>query len=642
MEQLKHKTDKITSMGKVREFLAGKYDIIVVGAGHAGCEAALAAARMNMSTMMMTMNLDSIAMMACNPSIGGTGKGHLVKEIDALGGEMGINIDKTMIQCKMLNLSKGPAVHSLRAQADKNNYHAEMKKVIEKQDNLYLLQAEAIDIKVNEDNTFNVHTKYGAFYQAKAVIVTTGTYLKGKIFIGELNYESGPSGLFPANELSSSLINLGLSLRRFKTGTPARISSDTMNFELMEKQGGDEKIITFSFMTNSIDVEKITCYLTYTTEKTKEIIQNNLDRSPLYAGVIESIGPRYCPSIEDKIVKFSDKEKHQLFVEPEGLNTKEMYIQGMSSSLPYEVQIDMYKSMVGLENAEIMRPAYAIEYDCIDPTQLKPSLEYKEIKNLFFAGQINGSSGYEEAAAQGIIAGINAVLSIKDKEPIILDRSEAYIGVLIDDLVTKGTNEPYRMMTSRAEYRLVLRQDNADERLTEIGYRIGLVTEERYNRFIEKKNSIENELQRLKDNKITPTKEVEEFLESLGTAPLSKPISLLELIKRPEITYRNTKELDIERHYLSEEIINYVETAIKYEGYIQKQIKQIEQFKKLEDKKIPSDLDYNEINGLRIEAKQKLSKILPKSIGQASRISGVSPADINVLLIYLEQLRRKG
>ncbi len=645
MEQIKHKSNKVnelTSMGKVREFLAGKYDIIVIGAGHAGCEAALAAARMNMSTMMMTMNLDSIAMMACNPSIGGTGKGHLVKEIDALGGEMGINIDKTMIQCKMLNLSKGPAVHSLRAQADKNNYHTEMKKVIEKQDNLYLLQAEAIDIKVNEDSTFNVHTKYGAFYQAKAVIVTTGTYLKGKIFIGELNYESGPSGLFPANELSSSLINLGLSLRRFKTGTPARISSDTMNFELMEKQGGDEKIIPFSFMTDSIDVEQIPCYLTYTTEKTKEIIQSNLNRSPLYAGVIESIGPRYCPSIEDKIVKFSDKEKHQLFVEPEGLNTKEMYIQGMSSSLPYEVQVDMYKSMVGLENAEIMRPAYAIEYDCIDPTQLKPSLEYKEIKNLFFAGQINGSSGYEEAAAQGIIAGINAVLSIKNKEPIILDRSEAYIGVLIDDLVTKGTNEPYRMMTSRAEYRLVLRQDNADERLTEIGYNIGLVTEERYKRFVEKKNSIEIELQRLKDTKITPTKEVEEFLESLGTAPLSKPISLLELIKRPEITYRNTKELDSERHYLSEEIMNYVETAIKYEGYIQKQIKQIEQFKKLEDKKIPLDIDYNEINGLRIEAKQKLSKILPKSIGQASRISGVSPADINVLLIYLEQLRRKG
>lgn len=637
MEQLKHKSD----MGKVREFLAGNYDVIVIGAGHAGCEAALASARMNMSTMMMTMNLDSIAMLACNPSIGGTGKGHLVKEIDALGGEMGINIDKTMIQCKMLNLSKGPAVHSLRAQADKNNYHTEMKKVIEKQDNLYLLQAEATDIKIAEDGTFNVHTKYGAFYHAKAVIITTGTYLKSKIFIGELNYESGPSGLFPSKELSTSLTNLGLNLRRFKTGTPARISSDTMNLDLMEKQGGDEKIIPFSFMTNSIDIEQIPCYLTYTTEKTKEIIQNNLDRSPLYAGVIESVGPRYCPSIEDKVVKFYDKEKHQLFIEPEGLNTKEMYIQGMSSSLPYEVQIDMYKSMVGLENAEIMRPAYAIEYDCIDPTVLKPSLEYKEIKNLFFAGQINGSSGYEEAAAQGLIAGINAVLSIRNEEPLILDRSEAYIGVLIDDLVTKGTNEPYRMMTSRAEYRLVLRQDNADERLTSIGYKVGLVTEERYNRYLQKKKLIESELQRLQDCKITPTKEVESFLENLGTAPLSKPISLLELIKRPEITYRNTRELDIDRKELSEEVINYVETAIKYEGYIQKQIKQIEQFKKLEDKKIPSEINYNDIHGLRIEAKQKLSKILPKSIGQASRISGVSPADINVLLIYLEQLRRK-
>ncbi len=637
MEQLKHKTD----MGKVREFLAGTYDVIVIGAGHAGCEAALACARLNMSTMMMTMSLDSIAMLACNPSIGGTGKGHLVKEIDALGGEMGINIDKTMIQCKMLNLSKGPAVHSLRAQADKNNYHAEMKKVIENQERLYLLQAEAMDIRLNEDKTFNVHTSYGAFYQAKAVIVTTGTYLKGRIFIGELNYESGPSGLFPAKELSNALINLGLSLRRFKTGTPARISSDTMNFDLMEKQGGDEKIIPFSFMTDNIDIEQIPCYLTYTTEKTKEIIQNNLDRSPLYAGVIESVGPRYCPSIEDKIVKFSDKEKHQLFVEPEGLNTKEMYIQGMSSSLPYEVQIDMYKTMVGLENAEIMRPAYAIEYDCIDPTQLKPSLEYKEIKNLFFAGQINGSSGYEEAAAQGLIAGINAVLSLRNEEPLILDRSEAYIGVLIDDLVTKGTNEPYRMMTSRAEYRLVLRQDNADERLTEISYRIGLASEERYNRYIEKKNSVEDEIRRLETTKITPTKDIGEFLEKMGTAPLSKPISLLELMKRPEINYRNISHLDTERKYLSEEIINYVETAIKYEGYIQKQIKQIEQFKKLEDKKIPEDIEYDKISGLRIEAKQKLSKILPKSIGQASRISGVSPADINVLLIYLEQIKRK-
>ena len=630
------------NINEVRKFLAKSCDVLVIGAGHAGCEAALAAARMNMSTVMMTMNLDSIAMMACNPSIGGTGKGHLVKEIDALGGEMGINIDKTMIQCKMLNISKGPAVHSLRAQADKNNYHTEMKKVIENQDNLYLLQAEAVDIRVNEDKSFNVYTKYGAFYRARAVIVTTGTYLRGKIFIGELSYESGPNGLFPANELSASLKKLGLGLRRFKTGTPARISSDTMNFELMEKQGGDEKITPFSFMTNSIDIEQIPCYLTYTTENTKKIIQNNLDRSPLYTGVIESVGPRYCPSIEDKIVKFSDKEKHQLFVEPEGLNTKEMYIQGMSSSLPYEVQIDMYKTMVGLENAEIMRPAYAIEYDCIDPTQLKPSLEYKEIKNLFFAGQINGSSGYEEAAAQGLMAGINAVLSVKNQEPLILNRSEAYIGVLIDDLVTKGTDEPYRMMTSRAEYRLVLRQDNADERLTEAGYEAGLVTEERYRRYVQKKKSIENELKRLENTKITPTKEIDKFLEKLGTAPLSKPVSLSELIKRPEITYRNTRELDKERIDLSEEIINYAETAIKYEGYIQKQIKQIEQFKRLENKKIPDNIDYEAIKGLRTEAKQKLSRILPKSVGQASRISGVSPADINVLLIYLEQLKIKG
>lgn len=636
-ELIKYKDE----MNTIKEFLAGTYDVIVIGAGHAGCEAALACARLKMNTMMMTMNLDSIAMLACNPSIGGTGKGHLVKEIDALGGEMGINTDKTMIQCKMLNISKGPAVHSLRAQADKTNYHTEMKKVIENQEGLYLLQAEAVDIRLNEDKSFNVYTQYGAYYHAKAVIITTGTYLKGRIYIGELNYESGPSGLFPSTKLSDALIKLGLNLRRFKTGTPARISSDTIDFSVMEKQGGDEKIIPFSFMTEKIDIEQVPCYLTYTTEKTKEIIEKNLHRSPLYTGVIESVGARYCPSIEDKVVKFSDKERHQLFIEPEGLNTKEMYIQGMSSSLPFEVQVEMYKTMKGLENAEIMRPAYAIEYDCIDPSQLKPSLEYKEVKNLFFAGQVNGSSGYEEAAAQGLIAGINAALSLKNEEPFILDRSEAYIGVLIDDLVTKGTNEPYRMMTSRAEYRLVLRQDNADERLTEKGYKIGLVTEERYQRYLNKKALIENEIKRLEETKITPTKEVGEFLESMGTAPLSKPISLLELMKRPEINYRNTAHLDPERKELSEEVINYVETAIKYEGYIQKQLKQIEQFKKLENKKIPDDIEYDKINGLRIEAKQKLSKIQPKSIGQASRISGVSPADINVLLIYLEQIKRK-
>lgn len=620
---------------KVKEFLAEKVDVAVIGAGHAGCEAALSAARLGMKTIMLTMSLDSIAMMPCNPNIGGTAKGHLVREIDALGGEMALNIDKTMIQCKMLNRSKGPAVHSLRAQADKNKYHTEMKKVIEDQKNLKLLQLEATKLTINSDGSFNVITKLGSYYEAKAVIVTTGTYLQGRIYIGEVNYPSGPIGLAPANELSQSLMDLGIDLVKFKTGTPARVHSDSINYEKMEIQYGDEEIIPFSFMTDEINIKQVPCYISYTTEKTHEIIRNNLNRSPLYEGVIKSVGPRYCPSIEDKVVKFSDKERHQMFVEPEGLDTKEMYIQGMSSSLPFEVQIEMYKTMIGLENSEIMRPAYAIEYDCIDPTQLKSNLETKKIRNLFFAGQVNGSSGYEEAAAQGLIAGINASMSLNNREPLILKRSDAYIGVLIDDLVTKGTNEPYRMMTSRAEYRLILRQDNADERLTEKGYDIGLVTEERYNKFKIKKHKIEEEITRLKNIKLTPKAEINEILEKVDSVPLKMPISLYELLRRTELNYDNTNELDEGRPQLNKEIKDYVETVIKYDGYISKQIQQVEQFKKLENKKIPDNIDYDQVGSLRLEARQKLNKIRPDSIGQASRISGVSPSDINVLLIYL-------
>ncbi|HAS91760.1 MAG TPA: tRNA uridine-5-carboxymethylaminomethyl(34) synthesis enzyme MnmG [Sedimentibacter sp.] len=620
---------------RVREFLEESIDVLVIGAGHAGCEASLATARLGLKTIMLTLSLDSIAMMPCNPNIGGTAKGHLVREIDALGGEMALNIDKTMIQCKMLNRSKGPAVHSLRAQADKKKYHREMKKVIENQKNLRVIQTEATKIKVNEDKSFNVYTKLGAYYRARAVIVTTGTYLKGRIYMGELNYSSGPDGLAPANELSDSLMDLGIELIKFKTGTPARIHKDSINYEKMTIQTGDDEIIPFSFMNDEINIEQVPCYITYTTQQTHELIRNNLDRSPLYGGVIKSVGPRYCPSLEDKVVKFSDKEKHQLFVEPEGLDTKEMYIQGMSTSLPYEVQIQMYRTMIGLENAEIMRPAYAIEYDAIDPTQLKPSLELISIKNLFFAGQINGSSGYEEAAAQGLIAGINAYLSLNNKEPFILDRSEAYIGVLIDDLVTKGTTEPYRMMTSRAEYRLLLRQDNADERLTEKGYKIGLVTEERYKRFKDKRQRIENEINRLKNLKITPKADTNKALEDMGSAALKIPTTLYDLLRRTELNYDNTLFLDPKRPVLRKEIKDYVETVIKYEGYIQKQIAQVEQFKKLENKKIPEDINYDDVKSLRIEARQKLNKIRPNSIGQASRISGVSPADINVLLIYL-------
>ncbi len=630
-------------MKETKKFHAGDYDVIVIGAGHAGCEAALASSRMDMKTLMLTMNLDSIGDMPCNPNIGGTGKGHLVREIDALGGEMALNIDKSFIQSRMLNTSKGPAVHSLRVQADKKKYHTEMKKVLESQSNLILKQGEVVDILVEGNVVKGVVTRTGATYYSKVVILATGTYLKGRIFMGEVNYSSGPGGLSPSNHLSDSLIKLGIDLRRFKTGTPARVHGDTIDYSKMEVQPGDEEIIPFSFlnMDKEFDIKQVPCYLTYTTTKTHEVIRENLYRSPMYSGEIEGIGPRYCPSIEDKVVRFADKEKHQVFIEPEGLSTKEMYVQGVSSTLPEEVQLQMYKTIIGLEKVQFMRSAYGIEYDCIDPTILKRTLEHNKIKNLFFAGQINGSSGYEEAAAQGLIAGINGVMNIKGKEPFILDRSEAYIGVLIDDLVTKGTNEPYRMMTSRAEYRLTLRQDNADLRLTQKGYDIGLVSEERYQKVIKKKKQIETELKRLKTIQVTPTQDTNDFLISLNSTPLKTAVSLYDLIKRPELNYEIIKGLDKDREELPREIRLQVETQIKYEGYIKKQMAQIEHFKKLEGKKLDENQDYNEIKGLSNEAKQKLNQIKPDSVGQASRISGISPADINVLLIYLEQKRRK-
>lgn len=629
-------------MKDIKKYSGGNYDIIVVGAGHAGCEAALASSRMGMKTLMLTMTLDSIASMPCNPNIGGTGKGHLVREIDALGGEMALNIDKSFIQSRMLNTSKGPAVHSLRVQADKKKYHMEMKKVIEDEENLDLRQGEVVDIIVENNMVKGVVTRTGAVYNGKAIVLCTGTYLKGRIYIGEINYASGPDGLFPSNILSDSLERLGIKLRRFKTGTPARVHKDSIDTSKMEIQPGDEEIVPFSFLNidKKFDIDQVPCYLTYTTEETHEIIRKNLDRSPMYSGIIEGVGPRYCPSIEDKVVRFADRNKHQIFIEPEGLDTKEMYVQGMSSTLPEEVQIEMYKKVIGLENVKFMRSAYAIEYDCIDPTILKTTLEHREINNLFFAGQINGSSGYEEAAAQGLIAAINAVQNIKGKEPFILDRSEAYIGVLIDDLVTKGTNEPYRMMTSRAEYRLTLRQDNADLRLTEKGYEIGLASEERYNKVLRKKELIEKELKRLKDTIVTPTKEINSFLEKNNSAKLKTASSLYDLIKRPELGYEKLKEIDIGREDIPREIRLQVETHIKYEGYIRKQMSQIEQFKKLENKKLPEDMDYKNVKGLSNEAIQKLNDIKPDSVGQASRISGVSPADVNVLLIYLEHKRR--
>ena len=622
-------------------YIAEEADVIVVGGGHAGCEAALASARMGLKTIIFAISLDSIAMMPCNPSIGGSSKGHLVREVDALGGEMGKNIDKTYIQTKMLNTGKGPAVYSLRAQADKGRYQREMKRTLEKTENLYIRQGEVTDIIVEDSVVKGVKTSSDAIYNAKAVVLCVGTYLKARCLYGETIIHSGPNGLMPATKLSQSLLDLGITLYRFKTGTPARIDRKTMDFSKMIPQYGDENIVPFSFENTPEDIkrEQVLCYLTYTNENTHNLIRENLHRSAMYGGLIKGTGPRYCPSIEDKVVKFADKEKHQIFIEPEGENTDEMYIQGMSTSLPEEVQVQMYRTVPGLENCRIMRTAYAIEYDCIDATQLKLSLEFKNIHGLFGAGQFNGSSGYEEAAAQGLIGGINAAQYVKGEKPLILDRSEAYIGVLIDDLVTRGSKEPYRMMTSRAEYRLLLRQDNADERLTEKAYNIGLISEERYNKFLEKERLISEEIERVENVRITPKENVLELLDKYNSTRIKSGVKLSDLIRRPELDYFKLSEIDNERPELAYAVQEEVNIKIKYEGYIKQQMNQVNQFKKMENKLLPADIDYNEIKNLRIEATQKLNAIRPASIGQASRITGVSPADITVLLIYLEQMK---